>query len=247
MPSAAATGFSRIAIAAFAVALGAMLAVAGAGPAYQQKLVVLGSAFTTIRWGVWVGLGAAALGLIGAWVTRPGAQLRGFPLALAAVVIGAATFVVPYLHYQGSRGAPPIHDITTDTANPPAFVAVVPLRRGAPNPVEYGGPSIAQQQGIAYPDIVPLQLSGPPEKAFERALAAARELGWEIVAAVPAEGRIEATDSTRWFGLKDDIVVRVSANAGASRIDVRSVSRLGRGDQGMNARRIREYLKRVRG
>jgi uncharacterized protein (DUF1499 family) len=81
--------------------------------------------------------------------------------------------------------------------------------------------------------------------AFTRALNAARDLGWQIVAAVPAEGRIEATDTTVWFGFKDDIVVRVTPTAGGSRIDVRSVSRLGQGDLGKNAARIRAYLQRL--
>jgi len=76
-------------------------------------------------------------------------------------------------------------------------------------------------------------------------LNAARDIGWQIVAAVPADGRIEATDTTTWFGFKDDIVVRVTPTAGGSRIDVRSVSRLGQGDLGKNAARIRTYLQRL--
>ena len=74
----------------------------------------------------------------------------------------------------------------------------------------------------------------------------ARDLGWEIVAAVPNEGRIEATDTTSWFGFKDDIVVRVTPTASGSRIDVRSLSRLGKGDLGKNAARVRAYLQRIR-
>jgi uncharacterized protein (DUF1499 family) len=84
-----------------------------------------------------------------------------------------------------------------------------------------------------------------PTKAFARALAASRDLGWEIIAAVPLEGRIEAVDRTFWFGFKDDVVVRVRAAAGGSRIDVRSVSRVGRSDVGANARRVRRFLKQV--
>jgi uncharacterized protein (DUF1499 family) len=73
-------------------------------------------------------------------------------------------------------------------------------------------------------------------------LAAARAQGWEIVAAVPAEGRIEATDTTRFFGFKDDIVIRVKAEGAGSRVDVRSLSRVGKSDVGKNASRIRAYL-----
>jgi uncharacterized protein (DUF1499 family) len=89
-------------------------------------------------------------------------------------------------------------------------------------------------------------LPAAPDRVFDRALSVARKLGWVVVAAVPAEGRIEATDTTRWFGFKDDVVVRVAPAAGGSRVDVRSVSRVGRSDLGTNARRIRAFLRELR-
>ena len=135
-----------------------------------------------------------------------------------------------------------IHDITTDTDHPPQFVALLPVRQKSPNGPEYGGEKIAREQRAAYPDIQPVLLPEPPARAFERVLAAARSRGWEIVAAVPAEGRIEATDTTRWFRFKDDIVIRVTPDVSGSRIDVRSKSRLGRSDLGTNARRIRNFF-----
>ena len=91
------------------------------------------------------------------------------------------------------------------------FVAVVARRAGARNPVEYAGPAVAVQQRAAFPDVVPLDLAAPPERVFPAVEAAARSLGWEIVAVVPAEGRLEATATTSWFGFKDDVVVRVRA------------------------------------
>jgi uncharacterized protein (DUF1499 family) len=66
------------------------------------------------------------------------------------------------------------------------------------------------------------------------------------VATVPAEGRIEATDSTRFFGFKDDVVVRVRAEGTGSRIDIRSKSRVGLGDAGTNARRVRALMARIK-
>jgi uncharacterized protein (DUF1499 family) len=81
---------------------------------------------------------------------------------------------------------------------------------------------------------------------FDRAVSAARKLGWHVVAAAPAEGRLEATDTTRWFGFKDDVVVRIAPAADGSRVDVRSVSRVGRSDLGTNARRIRAFLRELR-
>jgi len=85
----------------------------------------------------------------------------------------------------------------------------------------------------------------PPAAAFDRALGAAREMGWEIVAAVPADNRIEATATTLLFGFKDDIVIHITPAGNGSRIDVRSVSRVGRSDLGANARRIRSFLGKL--
>ena len=87
----------------------------------------------------------------------------------------------------------------------------------------------------------------PADEAFARARAAAGAMGWEIVAADPAAGRIEAVATTFWFGFKDDVSVRITPAEGASRIDIRSRSRVGRGDAGANARRIRAYLEELQG
>jgi len=236
---------SAVAVVGFMVAIFALLMVGGAGPAYRLGLVDLTDAFVLMRWGAWMGLAALLVALIGAWITRPGAQKRGFALTLAGAVAGAAAFGVPFALLQSAKASPPIHDITTDTENPPRFVAIVALRQGSPNSVEYQGEAVAGRQRMAYPDIRPVTLAEPPDAAFKRALTAARDIGWQIVAAVPAQGRIEATDRTLWFGFKDDIVVRVTPTASGSRIDVRSVSRLGEGDLGKNAARIRAYLQRL--
>src|SRR5262249_3769316 len=124
-------------------------------------------------------------------------------------------------------------------------VAVVPLRAGVPVSVTYPGPETAAKQRAGYPDLKPLDLPVPPATAFARALDAAKRSGWEIDASDPASGRIEATDVTPWFGFRDDVVVRVTPTSSGSRIDVRSLSRVGRGDLGMNANRIRGYLEKI--
>jgi uncharacterized protein (DUF1499 family) len=146
---------------------------------------------------------------------------------------------------QQARRVPPIHDITTDLDRPPKFVAVLPLRAGAPNPATYGGSEVADAQRRSYPDIKPLLLGVPAGAAYSRALASARGMGWELVASDSTTGRIEATATTPWFGFKDDVVVRVRPEGPGSRIDVRSVSRVGKSDVGANAQRIRTYLADV--
>jgi uncharacterized protein (DUF1499 family) len=236
---------SRTVLVGFTAALLAALMVGAAGPVYRMRFAELSVAFTLLTWGAWLGLGAVLVAIAGAWITRPGARSRGFMLALAGVVFGGVAFGVPFAMLQNAKTVPPIHDITTDTKSPPRFVAIAPLRSGAPNSVQYEGETVAKQQLAAYPEIQPVTLAAPPEAAFQRALNAARDLGWEIVAAVPNEGRIEATDTTTWFGFKDDIVVRVAPAVAGSRVDVRSLSRVGQSDLGKNAARVRAYLQRL--
>jgi uncharacterized protein (DUF1499 family) len=140
-----------------------------------------------------------------------------------------------------ARRLPLIHDISTDLENPPTFIAVVALRADAPNSLDRPA-SLADQQRQGYPDIAPITLPAPMDRVFDRALAAAQTMGWVIVTADKSTGRIEATATTRWFGFTDDVVVRLTAWGSGTRVDVRSVSRVGRGDTGTNARRIRRYL-----
>jgi uncharacterized protein (DUF1499 family) len=151
--------------------------------------------------------------------------------------------ILPLSWLNTARSVPPIHDITTDTENPPQFDAILALRAEAPSSVEYGGESIASQQQEAYPEIQPILTDSSPDVAFTAALRAAHDLGWNIVAQKPQQGRIEAVDTTFWFGFKDDVVIRIKAREKGSRVDIRSVSRVGRSDVGTNARRIREFIQ----
>src|SRR5207245_6071626 len=110
------------------------------------------------------------------------------------------------------------------------------------NPAAYEGAKVSDEQKKAYPDIAPAILDVPPKDACPRALKAAEQRGWTIVASDPASGRIEAYERSRWFGFTDDVVIRVAAADRGSRVDVRSVSRWGRNDFGVNAARVRGYL-----
>ena len=167
-------------------------------------------------------------------------------MLLSIAGIGLIVVGVPWSYLRTARSLPPIHDITTDPSEPPAFEAILPLRADAPNSAEYGGAGLATQQREAYPDLAPLVIAVPPEQAFAAALAAALEMDWQIVAADEAAGRIEASDRTLWFGFTDDVVVRIRRDGAGSRIDVRSTSRVGLGDLGKNAARIRAYLAELR-
>lgn len=215
-----------------------------AGPGVRLGLWSFRGGFTAMEWAAYLGLFAAGLALLQLVLTR---ARGGRPwLLLGALAIGLATAFVPWSWRRRAAQVPPIHDITTDTQDPPAFQSVLPLRADAPNPAAYGGGEIAAQQQQAYPDIRPLDLpSTRPADAFRLALDAARAAGWAIDAADSAEGRVEATATTAWFGFKDDVVVRIRPWGNGSRLDVRSVSRVGKSDVGTNAARIRGYLRRV--
>jgi uncharacterized protein (DUF1499 family) len=226
---------------ALALSVLALLGLALSGPGSRMGWWTFATGFTVMRWAAYGSGAAFVLGLLG--LVFGGARAK----AAIAVVVGLGVFVVPWSLMRKARSVPPIHDITTDTDDPPAFVAVVAKRQAAQarNPPEYAGPAVAAQQKTAYPDLVPIRLSVPPEQAFEKARAAAQALGWEIVAAEPGEGRLEATDTTRWFGFKDDVVVRVRPDGAGSRVDVRSKSRVGRSDVGANAARVRAFRQRL--
>lgn len=180
-----------------------------------------------------------AWGLLRGWrdETRPRLLKSAVALVLATVLVG-----VPSSWVLTARNVPMIHDITTDTTNPPAFKALRPQRRNAPNRVGYPGDSAARQQAEAYPAIEPLRLEHPPGRVFRAARATGRAMGWNIVDADTASGRMEAVDTTLWFGFRDDVVVRVTDSNGRVRVDVRSASRVGQSDLGTNARRIRRFL-----
>jgi uncharacterized protein (DUF1499 family) len=206
------------------------------------------------RVGIWpfivgfVLLGASLLlGLTGASLSLFAAIRSGaWTAALPGILIGLAVVAVPSAVVVSARGKPPINDITTDPDSPPPFVALLAERAGAPNPPEYGGARVAEQQRRAYPDIQPLTLPLPPEAAFDRVRTIVAAAGWRVAAAERGEGRIEAVDTTFWFGFNDDVVIRIRPEGAGSRVDVRSKSRVGVGDLGANAARIREFTRRLR-
>jgi len=176
-----------------------------------------------------------------------------FFVGAAAAAVAALLLLIPGTRrgrggVQMAHRLPLIHDITTDPTDPPQFDAtILSLRAAAPNSTVYGGASVAAQQEKAYPWIKPASLPIPPASAYARALAGARAMGWRIVAAESAQNRIEAIATTPWWGFKDDVVVRVRASGGGGRVDVRSESRVGESDLGVNAARIRAYLTRLGG
>jgi uncharacterized protein (DUF1499 family) len=200
---------------ALGLALLALAVLGASGPAVRSGLVSYTVGILMLPAAGALGLAAAVFGVVALF------RRRGVAQPLFAIVLGASVAAIPAAGYLRARSVPPINDISTD-------------------PDES-----SEAQRRAYPDIQPLRLPLAPNVAFERAKGAMEEAGWQIVREDPSAGRIEAVATTRWFGFKDDVVVRVSADGTGSRVDMRSKSRVGRSDLGTNAQRIRAYQRRL--
>ncbi len=169
---------------------------------------------------------------------------RGMARILAALLIDAALLAYPaYLAWQ-YRKLPAIYDITTDPIDPPRFEALARLRMGdGANPAVYAGLYSAEQQRTAYPDIEPVSLDVPAQKAYEIALHIVNRRKWLVIderAPQPPQriGRIEAVARTPIMGFREDVAIRIAPDGDGSRVDIRSSSRYFGHDLGSNAARI---------
>ncbi|HUP31170.1 MAG TPA: DUF1499 domain-containing protein [Usitatibacter sp.] len=235
----------RARAAVFALALLALLMLALSGPGTRMGWWDWRTGLTILTWAAYIGIAAALLAAVlvlmlavPRWRARPWTPILALIVALVAIA-------PPLIFLSRAKAVPPIHDITTDLAEPPAFVALADARGKAPNGVAYEGAAAAEGQQRAYADIKPKVLTMPPREAVQRAIDAARALGWEVVSSDATTGRVEATATTKWFGFQDDVVVRVRPEGTGSRVDVRSASRVGESDVGANAARVREFLAKL--
>ena len=215
--------------------------------------------FRTVFWYVmepaaFIGAAAAVVSLValfwwgrqsgGARVMNLIGLIGGALLVYYPVQFYAKVFPIPIL---GTTPLPLIHDITTDLTNPPAFDATLVARKAENgNDVTYD-PKVGEQQKAAYGFVQPVKTSLPPADAFKRALETAQAMsGWTIVKSDPAAGIIEGSERTLFMGFTDDFVIRVAADGTGSRIDMRSESRQGRSDFGVNAKRIQRYMEALK-
>jgi len=193
-----------------------------------------------------IGLGLAALGLlltlIAAFMRVAPAWKRGLVMILIGVLpLGTVIMTIGPERFFAPRT--PIHDISTDTTTPPLFIKAYTSDAPRRNSLDYGGDEIANQQLAAYPDIKPILSKLGPNLASNKVVQMISDLGWELTNVDLNDGIIEAYDTTRVFGFIDDVVIRVQAQDTGSLIDIRSVSRVGRGDAGQNAARIRKFTR----
>ena len=196
---------------------------------------------------VQAGVALAVLGLllmIITAVTRNRFATKGGLMMLLPGILPAA--IVIALVGPANMSKPMIHDISTDINNPPMFVEARKLRQPDENTIEYDGAELAAKQQLAYPDLAPIQTSMNTDDALTEAIQVVKDLGWELVNVDYNQGIVEAYDTTKLFGFIDDIIIRVRRDGNGSRVDIRSVSRVGKGDLGKNAERIRRYIRAYR-
>lgn len=224
------------------VSLIAFLLVALPGPLYKYGIVDLGTAFTGFKFGVFAGIAALILLVLQMIFKRKTVTLGSTVIAL---LLSAIAIAMPLSMMNKGKSVPPIHDISTDLINPPKFVAIAPLRADAPNPVEYAGAEAAKQQRDAYPDLKTLSYTQSKSELVKATEQAINNLGWDLVNSDVDKGIVEATDSTMWFGFKDDVVVRVTDNGSERLLDIRSKSRVGGSDLGKNAERIHNFINEL--
>ena len=227
---------------AFTAGLGGVLVLLGATLAHFGVTSPF-TGFRTFLLGGLLSLLGLLAGLIGVLATRggrPGRDRAWFAVAVGVLVVGAILGGA-----SRGRGLPRINDITTNPSDPPNFEAAL---RQVPNrgrDMSYP-PAFGAQQRAAYGDLAPIALDMPPVDAFERARRTAESLGWEITLSDPPRGLLEARQMSWLFRFVDDIAIRVRAQGDGSVVDVRSKSRDGQGDMGVNAQRIRAFAAELR-
>lgn len=221
-------------LAVFAAALGPALNQLGALQPIGGFLVFVG--------GLAASLLAVLLAPFALYATRASAGSAGRGLAWIGLACGAVLLGGVIATRLPTSNLPRINDITTDLENPPAFASDP---AGAGRDMSYPA-GFAEQVKRGYPDLAPVRVAGDPASTLQQAEQTARDLGWEVVSVDAYSGTILARDTSKLFRFVDDIVVRVRpAAGGGSLVDVRSKSRVGQGDLGANAARIRRFVAQL--
>jgi uncharacterized protein (DUF1499 family) len=168
--------------------------------------------------------------------------VRGYGLTAGGALGLVAAVAFVYLAASQGGGHPRINDFTTDPADPPAFTHAKTIPANAGRDMTYPKDWAAIQRECCA-DLHPAVLALAPLDAYAKALAQARAMPTWIVTAEDANGlTIEAVSTSELFRFQDDVVIRVRPDGGGAKVDMRSKSRDGKGDMGVNTARIRSYI-----
>ena len=199
--------------------------------------------FSILKWSVLASLILSFLAVASLAACRKEKNIKSkrfFWMVFAVSIVYSGFWIAFYLE---KSTYPNINDITTDTVVPPAFLNINFLRKSNENDLVYNH-DWAQIQHQHYPDVKPLMTSASKRDAYQAVVALINERGWEMVSEYPEVGVVEATARTPVFGFRDDVVIRVIRQAGETRVDMRSCSRVGKtADFGENAARITSFMQ----
>ena len=217
------------------------------GYLYRWEILGLGPAFTLLRYASYTAMGLSVLSAGSLFFAAKSRFKKRHVLfcMMALLLAGSVSGGALYWNYQ-AQNRPFLHDVTTDTTNPPEFDVIAGLRADAPNPPEYQGEDVAELQREGYPDIITTYFVHGRQTVFYQSLALIEARGWNLVQANSNDYIIEATDILPWFGFKDDVVIRLKADAERTVFDMRSKSRVGGTDLGVNADRVRSFIQDLR-
>ena len=185
------------------------------------------------------------LGAIGLWRTRAASGREGRGRALRGALCGAAILAVVAGAAGAGRGLPRINDITTNPGDPPVFVYAGQLPGNQGRDLSLPRRELRLAAARRLPDLATIRIEAALPDVFARCVASAKALGWEITYSDPTTGILEATSTSRIFRFVDDINVRLRADGTATLVDMRSKSRVGQGDLGANAKRIRAFKEKI--
>ena len=226
----------------FYLSLLATLTFILSGYGYQWELWTIGMGFSLLRYSAYAAIGLLVAQLLALFFMKE-SGVKAVSMLVVGVMFTLLISGTALYWQQKAQGVPPIHDITTDMENPPEFVAMVRLREDAQNPPEYSGEEAAEAQREAYPNVQPLMTAAPKQEVIDEIVTLIVSRNWDLVSINRQEGRVEATEKLAWFGFKDDVVLRITETDDGSRVDMRSKSRIGRSDIGVNADRIESFLR----
>lgn len=216
------------------------------------------SGLGSLQYSFYLAVFALLLGLFLGWLNKKRGidATKSFRIMGMIVALGYAGWMLSWVYT--ARSLPAIHDVSTDLADPPQF-RMLALRTdnlddvpGADDPEMRGLNPQQRWESLhrrAYGDVRTVRINEPVVDVVAKAERLAKARDWDVAIADPIEGRVEATATTALFRFKDDVVLRIrpSEDGKSSVVDMRSVSRVGVSDLGVNAKRVRAFLADLSG
>lgn len=208
--------------------------------------------FSVLRYTLYAAALGGVLAIAALWMSERTALHKLSRLNILVLVVALC-----FVGYVGSqiltaRSVPAIHDITTNLEDVPSFYRLHVREDNLDQIPDLGRPplkrltprerwKVVHREG--YGDLHTIRVPWTVAETTNRAEALARKRGWEIVTEDPVNGILEAVDTSLFFRFKDNIVVRARRDGSGALVDMRSMSRVGVSDVGVNAKRIRSFLK----